>query len=119
MSRNFSVIPVEQVKLEDFDEFMGLYSVKDLLHLSIHEQHWMAKLKTLMPQGLNSRKDFPPPLPFVIQYSDQASKFAKLVKQFYEDIRGKYIGGSFVKYNLVTAFKRNKNLKDYLVHAKL
>ena len=116
---NFSVIPLEQVEREDLDEFMGLYSIKDLLRLSIREQHWMAKLKTLMPKGLNIRKDYPPPIPFVIQYSDQASEIAKLVKHFYGEIRGKYFCGPFVKFNLVTAFKRNKNLKDYLVHAKL
>ena len=116
---NLSVIPVEQVPREDLDELMGLYSIKDILQLYIREQHWMAKLKTLMPQGLNKRRDLPPPIPFVIQYNDQSGKISKLVKNFYEDIRSKYFCGYFTKYNLVTAFKRNKNLKDYLVHAKL
>ena len=63
--------------------------------------------------------DMTPTITFVIQYSDQAGKISKLVKNFYEDIRSKYFCGYFTKYNLVTAFKRNKNKKDYLVHAKL
>ena len=79
----------------------------------------MAKFKTLMPKGLNIRRDLPPPILFVIQYSDQAGRISKLVKNVYEDIRSKYFCGYFSTYNLVTAFKRNKNLKHYLVHAKL
>ena len=71
---NLSVIPVEQVPREDFDELMGLYSIKDILQLYIREQHWMAKPKTLTPQGLNKRRDLPPPIPFVIQYNDQSGK---------------------------------------------
>ena len=78
----------------------------------------MAKLKTLVPQVLNMRRDLPPPIiPFVKQYSDQAGKISKLVKDFYGDT--KYLCGYFIRYNLVIAFKRNKNPKDYLVHAKL
>ena len=63
----------------------------------------MVKLNTVMPQGLNMRRDLPPPIPLVIQYSDQAGKISKLVKDFYGDIRAKYRCGYFIKYNLVTA----------------
>lgn len=92
---NLSVMPVEQVERHDFDEYLGLYSVKDLVQLSIREQHWMAKLKTLTPAGLNLRKDMPPPIPFVIQYSDQAGRIAKLVKDFYKEIRDRCYTGGF------------------------
>ena len=61
------------------------------------------------------RRDLPPPIPFVIQYSDQAGKIYKLVKDFYGDIRAKYLFcGYFIKYNLVTALKRNKIWKTTL-----
>ena len=62
-----SVIPIEEVPRKDLDELMGLYSIKDILLLHIHEQHRMAKLKTLMPRGLNIRSDMLPPIRFVIQ----------------------------------------------------
>ena len=39
---NLSVILVEEVLKKDLDEFMGLYSIKDILRLHIHEQYWMA-----------------------------------------------------------------------------
>ena len=85
---------------------MSLYSIKDILRLHIRE-------------GLSIRRYLPPPIPFVIQYNDQAGKISKFVKNFYEEIRTKYFCGYFSMYNLVTAFKNNKNLKAYLVNAKL
>ena len=115
---NLSIMPVEQVPIRDHNEFMGLTSGRDILSLNICEQKWMAKLKTLVPNGLNLRQELPPPIPFVIHYSDQAAQISKLVRDFYYDRRSKWCS-PYGKYGLVTAFKRNKNLKDYLIHAKL
>ena len=90
---NLSIIPVEEVPKLDLDEFMGLTSGKDLMRLDICEQKWMAKLKTLFPHGLNLRRDLPSPIPFMIQFNDQAAQISKLVKEFYTE--GKQICASF------------------------
>jgi len=115
---NLSIVPVEEVPRLDLNEFMGLDSGRDILRLDICERSWMDRLKTLMPHGLNLRQDLPPPIPFIIQFSDQAGKISKLVQEFYYERRSVFCS-FYNKYSLVTAFKRNKNLKDYLVHAKL
>ena len=88
-----SVIPVEEVPRKEIDELMGMYSIKDILRLHIREPHSMAKLKTLMRQGLNIRRDLPQSIPFVIQYDEKPGKISKLVKNFYEDIKSKYFCG--------------------------
>jgi hypothetical protein len=115
---NLSIIPVEEVPRRDLNEFMGLTSGRDIMRLDICEQKWMAKLKTLWPHGLNLRQELPPPIPFVIKFSDQAAQISKLVKEFYTETRSIWMS-NFKRFGLVTAFKRNKNLKDLLVHAKL
>ena len=56
---NLSVIHVAEVPKKDLDEFMGQYSIKDILRLHIREQHRIAKLKTLMLHGLNIRRVLP------------------------------------------------------------
>ena len=65
--------------------------------------------KKLTHQGLNMRRDLTPPIPFVIQYSDQAGNFYSRYgkKNFFADIRAK-IFLWVLKYNLLTAFKRRK-----------
>ena len=115
---NFSVVPLEAVPRTEFDTFMGMYSMKELTAILECEQYWTKKLKTLMPLGMNLRKELPPPITFIIKYSDQAGKISKLIKEFYDQLKSD-LAGYFMKYKLVTGFKRNKNLKDYLVHAKL
>ena len=50
-----------------------------------------------MPQGLNTRRDLPPPIPFVTQYSDQVDRMSKLIKNFYENIRAYYFCEYFIK----------------------
>ena len=121
---NLSIIPVEEVPLLDPERFLGLSSGlglesdSDIMRLDICEQKWMSKLKTLMPSGINLRQELPPPIPFVIQFSDQAAQISKLVKEFYNDRRAIF-ASFFSKFGLVIAFKRNKNLKDLVVHAKL
>ena len=90
----------------------------DVVKMWQREQYWIKKLNTLTPHGLNIRVELPPPLPFGIKYSDQASKFNKVVKAHYKKIQER-LYNSFQKLQFVTAYKRNKNLKDMLVTSKL
>ena len=74
------------------------------------------KKKTIAPFGLNKRREIPPPIPFVLQFSDQAADIKKLVKTFYEKFRLQRFG-TFLRYQFVSPYKTNKNLKDMLISA--
>ena len=56
---------------------------------------------------MNLRKELPPPITFIIKYRDQAGKISKLIKEFYDQPKLD-LAGYFMKYTLVTGFKRNK-----------
>jgi hypothetical protein len=120
---NFSVIPVEQVPKEDhtspnIDALERLANIyKNEVSLHAREQHWIHRLKTIMPFGLNKKNDLPPPIPFIFKYNDKAGKIVKIVDKKYMQL--KQTCGLFRKTPLVKAYKRNKNLKDHLVHTKL
>ena len=95
---------------------MGLLDRVDILALLQREQYWIKKLKTIAPFRLNKRREIPPPVPFALQFSDQATDINKLVKTFYEKFRLQRFG-TFLRYQFVSAYKRNKNLKDMLISA--
>ena len=75
-----------------------------------------SKKKTIAPFGLNKRREIPPPIPFALQFSDQAADINKLVKTFYEKFRLQRFG-TFLRHQFVSAYNRNKNLKDMLTSA--
>lgn len=59
----------------------------------------------------------PPLLPLVVNYSTSTSKFIRTIKNnFYEETQKTDI---LQDHQIITAFKRNKNLKDYLVTAQV
>ena len=72
----------------------------------------------MTPRGLNLRQELPPPIPLSIIYSDQAHAIAKLAKKFYHKIQESN-GRMFLKLQMVTAYKRNRNLQDLLVTTRL
>ena len=96
---------------------MGLLDRVNILALLQREQYWIKKnLKTIAPFGLNERREIPPPIPFALHFSDQAGAINKLVTTFYEKFRLQRFG-MFLRYQFVSAYKRNKNLKDMLISA--
>jgi hypothetical protein len=95
--------------------FMGMMENSDTVHLYQREQTWMRRLKTLNPQGLNRREELPPPIPFCMIFNDQAYEIAKLVKTTYLRIQEHFL----FKSQIVSAYKRNRNLKDLRVKSKL
>lgn len=111
-----TITPLEHVQRKILDTFMGLLDRVDILALLQREQYWIKKLKTIAPFGLNKRREIPPPIPFALQFSDQAADINKLVKTFYEKFRLQRFG-TFLRYQFVSAYKRNKNLKDMLISA--
>lgn len=81
------------------------------------EHQWINKLKTLKPNGLNLRTEMGPPIPLTIIFCDCAPMLSKLIGRLHFDLKTEY--GYFRRHNMITAYKRNKNLKDILVSASL
>ena len=114
------VIPVEKVPRMIPEEytFLGLLDNADQVRLYQREQFWMKRLRTLAPHGLNKRNELPPPIPFCMKFNDQAYIMAKLVKTTFDRIQERS-GHIYHRSQIVTAYKRNRNLRDFLVKAKV
>ena len=84
------------------------------LHILEREQIWIRRLNSATPHGMNKRKDIPAPLPFIIQYSDQAGCVIQIIKQIYAKFRSQMMG-VFSRRQLIVAYRRNRNLRDILV----
>ena len=109
-----TITPLEHVQRKIPDTFMGLQDRVDFIALLEREQYWIKKIKTIAPR--NKRRELPPTISFALQYSDQAADINKLVKTFYEKFRlQRFV--TFLRYQFVSAYKRNKNLKDMLISA--
>ena len=59
---------------------MSLLDRVDIIALLQMEQYWIKKLKTIAPFGLKKRREIPPPIPFALQFSDQAADIKNLLK---------------------------------------
>ena len=114
------ITPVEKLtrSIPESYTFMRLLDNADQVKFFQREQFWIKRLNTLAPHGLNKRKELPPPIPFSIKFSDQAYDIANLVKTAFERIQERS-GHIYWRSQIVTAYKRNPNLGDFLVRAKL
>lgn len=81
------------------------------------ESKWITRLKTTQPGGLNVREDSFDIIPFVIRFSHQGRTIAKLAKATYKLLQTAY--PEIYTPRFITAFSKNKNLKDMLVATKL
>ena len=118
---DMTVIPLEIVQKTPINLDDSLFKTLDILkenHLLRleREQYWMERLETKAPNGINKRKDLPDPMPFIIKYSDSAGHVMQVVKQFYQHLKLE-LPSIFFKRKLVTAYRKNKSLKDILVSA--
>ena len=84
------------------------------------EQYFISAFKTYYPYGLNisvkNHKDAPK-MHFIVPYSNLGHSAAKIVRTHYENLQNT-LPETFGS-NFVTAFSRNRNLKDIFVSAKL
>jgi hypothetical protein len=92
--------------------------MKELLYRMEREQHWISKLNTIAPSGINKKNELPPPIPFITKFSDQTGKLTQLAKTSFSKIREAF-PGPFFRAKFLPATSRNKNLKDILVHTSL
>ena len=82
------------------------------------ERFWTQKLRTFHPHGLNKipRPLERPVMPFVIPFSDSAIEISKIARDTFEQIKA--IFPAKFPQTFVTAFCKNKNLKNTLVKSK-
>lgn len=82
------------------------------------ERFWTQKLQTFEPHGLNKipRPLERPVMPFVIPFSDSAIEISKIARDTFEQLKA--IFPTKFPQTFVTAFSKNKSLKDTLVRSK-
>ncbi len=90
---------------------------RNRLLLLQRETFWITKLNTLKPNGLNSGKEAPGFAPFIITHCDQNRKIMDIVAKYFQDIKLRF--PTIFRHKLLPAYRRNKNIKDYLVTADL
>jgi hypothetical protein len=79
------------------------------------ENKWINQFRST--DRLNIKDTYPNILPFVIPYSRQASTISKLVRETYKEIQIEY--PKIFTSRFITAYSRNKNLKEFIVSTTL
>ena len=113
MRMDFRITPIFECPIfEDVDKTTKI-------RLDI-EQYFISSFKCYQPYGLNvaikKYKDIPG-IHFIVPYSKLGQTAARIVKSHYENLQEslpEIFGSKFI-----TAFSRNRNLKDLLVSAKI
>ncbi len=108
-------IPIKVTLLERIE--IHTDSDTNRINLLQTESDWMEKLQSIKPTGINSKKDLITPIPFILTYHDHSPQFAATIRQAFTKIQK--LHPKIFRNRLVFAHKRNKNIKDYLVRAKL
>lgn len=84
------------------------------------EQYFIKTLKTYAPYGMNiaTRKyNDLPTIQFITPYSELSVRATKIVKKYYEELQERM--PHIFHHKLISAFSRNRNIKDSLVSAKI
>jgi len=84
---SLSITPLELVPRLHPTNDLGLVSIKDILNRMEREQFWIRKLKTRDPNGINKKTELRPPIPFIVNYSDQSSKISNIVREMYQSVK--------------------------------
>ena len=86
-------------------------------HRLKRELCWIKTLSTQFPHGMNHKIARKRDIFITFPFSNNARKAFKIIKDLYTKLQKMY--PNFFKGELMCSFKRNKNLGDYLVSAKL
>ena len=84
------------------------------------EQFFISHFKTYQPFGLNvsqRKHQDSPTIHFIAPYSGLACKSAKIVREHYSALQTKM--PDIYPEAMISAFKKNRNLRDILVHSKI
>ena len=110
---HFEIMPIEKTQILPTEEETKQKRLE-------REAYWIQTLQTLYPLGFNwepgkgSKKEI---IPFVFQYDQPSTQFASLLLKEYQNLVPKM--ATPLSQRPIVAYKRNKNLKDLLVKAKL
>lgn len=106
------IIPIEQLQVR-FDKKANTAALRK------REDFWIEQLNTVEPNGINVISQQPNQgiIPFVIPFSSTAPEVAKIARKYYDELQT--IFSKTLKAKFVTAYCRNKNLKDSLVSSKI
>ena len=85
--------------------------------LLMRESFWIQELDTLEPYGLNKKTTCKRNINVSMIYSNTASRALKVIRNCYDELKSTF-PKAFTS-ELVLSYKRNKNIAEYLVHAKL
>ena len=107
---NFSISILQAGPFSDHASLEKIYRLNA-------ESRWIKKCKTVNPNGLNTKPDIFGILPFVIQFSTKAKSISKLTRNVYKEIQLEFPHIFTAKF--ITAYSRNKNLKEMLVATRL
>ena len=107
---DFKIYPIEYIH----DQGTAAKNKKKLLQ---RETYWIKELDTLSPNGINEKTTVKQCINISMPYNSASQKAYRLISQCFDNLKSKY-PKSFNK-ELVCAYRKNKNLKDYLVRAKL
>ena len=89
-------------------------TLKDKSLRKLHETYWIKTLATYKNHGLNSLEQLNTGLiPFIIPFGTNVKNANSIMRKSYEELQN-YYPEIFVS-EPITAYSRNKNLKDYLV----
>lgn len=108
---DLKMYPIEYVE----DQGLAHMNEKKLLQ---RESFWIEELKTLDPDGLNTRQSSSRPnIHVAMTYSNTANLAFRQIRQCFDNLKTRY--PQAISGNLVCSFKRNKNISEYLTRAKL
>jgi hypothetical protein len=113
VTRDFEIMPIEQLPLSDTTEETDKQR-------SLRESFWIKELETQWPRGINSDpclSDQREIIPFTLTYNRKNVEIAKILKDEYHKLQDN-LKQPFNKRPVI-AFKKNPNLRDILVKAKL
>ena len=114
--KHLTIQPIEKLKVH------GNPTIN--LHKRLIREHWWIKeIQSSYPKGINliDHKTYPCPdfgiIPMIIPWSTTGNQLARNIKTIYTNLAENH---SFCFHqNLITAFSRNKNIKDRLVKSKM
>ena len=107
---NFKIYPIEFVHEQGSAD-------KNKKKLLQRETYWINELNTIDPNGLNKKTSERRNINISMPYNHTSHKAYKLIRECFNNLKSKY--PTVFNADLICAYKRNKNLGDFLVSSKL
>lgn len=80
------------------------------------ETKFIKQLNTMHPYGINLKSEAPPNIPFIYTHSESSPQAKQIILNTYQQIQIQF--PHIYKSNLISAYRRPKNIKDFLIQTK-